>query len=298
MNTPAASAADDAPPPCQLPDLSPRRPTIVVPPGACDCHAHIWAPPGRYPYRPNRRHTPAAAGIAEYRHMLAALGLERAVIVQTGIYPDNQVTLDAIGTSNGTWRGIALLKAGVSDREIERLHGAGFRGVRFNPRNEKETGLNGIEEVAARIKQYGWHLQLHLDARDLTQIGARLERLPTDLVIDHFGHMPTAEGLTHPGFQRLLGMLRERRCWVKLSAPNRFREPRPPYPALIPYAHALIEAAPDRVVWASDWPHSRFKGYMPNDGELLDLLALWAPDAGLRQKILVDNPAQLYDFPR
>ena len=292
----ADSAEHDKLTPCQLPDLNPRPPAIEIPKGACDTHAHIWAPPEQYPYKASRRHTPAAAGIEEYRKMLSVLGLERAVIVQTGIYHDNQVTLDAIATSNGQWRGIALLKADVSEKEVERLHNAGFRGVRFNPRNEKAAGLVGIEEVAARIKPFGWHVQLHIDARDLPEIGPRLEKLPVDLVFDHLGHMPTSEGVDHPGFQRLLGMVKDHRCWIKLSAPNRFKDPRPPYPTVLPYAHALIEASADRMVWASDWPHSRFKGYMPNDGELLDLLALWAPDAKLRHKILVDNPAKLYDF--
>jgi len=124
----------------------------------------------------------------------------------------------------------------------------------------------------------------------------RLEKLPVEVVIDHLGHMPLAAGLGHPGFQLLLRMLRERRCWVKLSAPMRFEDPRPPYPNVTPFAQALIEAAPDRVVWGSDWPHVLFDGFIPNDGELLDLLATWAPDPALRKRILVDNPVALYGF--
>ncbi|MBI3068085.1 MAG: amidohydrolase family protein [Betaproteobacteria bacterium] len=282
--------------PCQGPDPAPRKPAMKVPRGACDCHAHIFGPPERYPYRPDRRYTPAPAGLDEYRHMLATLGLEHAVIVQPAIYLDNRVTLDALRGSGGSWRGVALLDAGVTEREVAELHAAGFRGVRFNPRNNKEAGLRGLEEVAARIKPFGWHVQFHLDGRDLPELAPRLERLPVDIVIDHMGRVPPAAGVAHPGFQRLLALARDGRCWVKLSAPDRFGDPRPPYENVAPFARALVAAAPERLVWASDWPHSSRTGYMPNDGELLDLLALWAPDPAVRKRILVDNPATLYGF--
>jgi 2-pyrone-4,6-dicarboxylate lactonase len=290
------SASPDSHEPCQPPDLKPRRPTIAVPPGAWDCHVHIFGPEDKYPMKPVWRYTPSAASIDDYRRMLAVLGIEHAVIVQTGIYQDAQVTIDAVAASNGSWRGIALLDASTTEREVARLHAIGFRGVRFNPRNVKETGLRGLEEVAALIRPFGWHVQFHMDARDLVEIGPRLERLPTDIVIDHFGHVPIEAGVEHAGFQYLLRMLKDRKCWVKLSAPNRFRDSRPPYPAVLPYAHALVAAEPARLVWGSDWPHSRFSGFMPNDGELLDLLALWAPDPAVRRRILVDNPAQLYGW--
>jgi 2-pyrone-4,6-dicarboxylate lactonase len=292
----AANDGADWKQPCQSPDLDPRRPTIDVPSGACDCHVHIFGPEEEYPMKPVRRYTPSATGIDDYRRMLSVTGVERAVIVQTGIYEDGQVTVDAVAASGGRWRGIALLDASATEREVERLHSVGFCGVRFNPRNLKEAGLRGLEEVAAVIRPFGWHVQFHLDARDLVEIGPRLERLPTDIVIDHFGHVPTDAGVDHPGFQYLLRMLKDHRCWVKLSAPNRFRDPRPPYPAVLPYAKALVAVEPARLVWGSDWPHSRFSGFMPNDGELLDLLALWAPDPAVRRRILVDNPAKLYGF--
>ena len=169
--------------------------------------------------------------------------------------------------------------------------------MRLNPRNVKADDLKDMEVIAQKIAPFGWHLQFHLDARDLVTLADRLRKLPVDVVVDHLGHMPLEAGVDHPGFYALLALLREGRCWVKLSAPNRFGDPRPPYPAVLPYARALVEAAPERCVWATDWPHSRFAGYMPNDGELLDLLALWAPDAAVRKQILVDNPARLYGFP-
>lgn len=283
--------------PCAAPDLNPRKPAIEVPKGACDCHAHIFGDPARYPYKKVRRYTPSAATVDDYRHMLKTLGLERAVIVQTGIFDGNDVTYDVLKESNGQWRGIALLDANVNEQELARLNEAGFRGVRLNPRNVKSDGLDHMELLAQKIAPFGWHLQFHLDARTLTTLGARLRKLPVEVVIDHLGHMPVETGVDHPGFQELLSMLRDGRAWVKLSSPNRFGDPRPPYPSVIPYAYALIAAAPDRCVWATDWPHSRFGGFMPNDGDLLDLLAVWAPDAQVRKRILVDNPARLYGFP-
>ena len=283
--------------PCAPPDLHPRKPSFEVPPHACDCHAHIFGPPVRYPYKPVRRYTPSAAGIEDYRRMLAVLGLERAVIVQPGVFYGNDVTIDALQSSDGKWRGIALLDADVETRDIERLHVVGFRGVRLNPRNEKKDVLKDMDTLAHKIAPFGWHLQFHLDARELVTLGELLHRLPVDIVVDHLGHMPVEAGVAHPGFQMLIALLKEGRCWVKLSSPNRFGDSRPPYPSVAPFARALIQAAPTRCVWATDWPHSRFSGFMPNDGDLLDLLAEWAPDPGIRKQILVDNPARLYGFP-
>lgn len=283
--------------PCAAPDLNPRKPSIEVPKGACDCHAHIFGDPARYPYKKVRRYTPSAATVDDYRHMLKTLGLERAVIVQTGIFHGNDVTYDVLKESNGNWRGIALVDASVNETELARLNEAGFRGVRLNPRNVKGDDLKDMELLARKIAPFGWHLQFHLDARSLIELGARLRELPVEVVIDHLGHMPVDAGVDHPGFQELIAMLKDGRAWVKLSSPNRFGDPRQPYPSVIPYARALIAAAPDRCVWATDWPHSRFAGFMPNDGDLLDLLAVWAPDAHTRKRILVDNPARLYGFP-
>jgi 2-pyrone-4,6-dicarboxylate lactonase len=282
--------------PCPAPHLHTSRPAIDVPPGACDTHAHLFEPGGRHALKSRRAYTPPPVSVDDYRRMLAALGVQRAVIVHSAVYEDHQVTIDALKASQGQWRAIAVANPAMTEREIEVLHEAGFRGVRFNPYNNPEAGLRGVEELAARIQPFGWHVQLHLNAADLVGIEDRLTRLPVDIVIDHLGHMPTTRGIAHPGFQRLLAMLKEKRCWVKLSAPMRFEDERPPYPGVIPFAQALVDAGPDRVVWGTDWPHVIFDGFMPDDGKLLDILALWAPDAALRKRILVDNPAQLYGF--
>lgn len=293
-----ASATAESKPVCQSPDLAPRKPSIYVPPNACDCHAHIFGDPQHYAMRVDRRYTPAVAGLNEYRHMLSVLGLEHAVIVQPTIYHDNQVTLDALESSQGKWRGILLPNASLRKSELDHLHAIGVRGMRFHPKPGEPSKLNDLEAVCELIAPYGWHAQFHLDARDLVELGPRLRRLPVNCVIDHLGHMkPASEAsVDDPGFMELLRMLAEGQAWVKLSAAFRFGDPMPPYPAVAPFASALVAANPQRAVWASDWPHSSHTGFMPNDADLLDLLGYWVPNSTTRNKILVDNPACLYDI--
>ncbi|ABE36558.1 amidohydrolase family protein [Paraburkholderia xenovorans LB400] len=280
------------PPLCQSPDASPVAPGFELPELACDCHAHIYGPPERYPYRENRRYTPAPVGLAQYRQALDMLGIRRAVIVQPTIYHDNQATLDVLQEMAGQWRGIAKLKADVSDAELTRLDVAGFRGVRLHA----GASIEEIDAMARRVAPLGWHLQLHLNGRELALLGARLTQLPVDVVIDHFGRLTVEDGIDQPAFRGLLAMLETGRCWVKLSAPFRLGDPVPPYAAVAPYARAMIATRPDRLVWGSDWPHASFKGTMPNMGVLLGLLSEWAPDAHLRNQILSGNPARLYRF--
>jgi predicted TIM-barrel fold metal-dependent hydrolase len=280
------------PPTCQSPDASPVALPFALPSDACDCHAHIYGSPDRYPYREDRRYTPVPAGLAEYRALLATLGVPRAVIVQPTIYHDNQVTLDVLKASSGRWRGIAKLKPDVSTEELTRLDAAGFRGVRLHTR----TGLADLEAIAAHIEPLGWHVQLHLDARDLPELAPRLVRLPVHVVIDHFARIDVRDGVDQPGFKALLTLMESGRCWVKLSAPFRLGDPVSPYAGVLPFARALVAARPDRLLWGSDWPHSSFDGVMPNMGVLLGLVGEWAPDQVTRDMILGSNPARLYDF--
>jgi 2-pyrone-4,6-dicarboxylate lactonase len=286
------NSAAAAPPTCQSPDASPVALPFALPADACDCHAHIYGPPEQYPYREDRRYTPAPVGLAEYRSVLATLGVPRAVIIQPTIYHDNQATLDVLEGSSGRWRGIAKLTPGVSAEELKRLDAAGFRGVRLHTR----TGLADLEALAARVAPLGWHVQLHLEARDLPEIGPRLARLPVHVVIDHFARVDVRDGVDQPGFKALLTLMESGRCWVKLSAPFRLGDETAPYAAVLPFARALVAARPDRLVWGSDWPHSSFHGVMPNMGVLLGLVGEWAPDARVRDMILGTNPAQLYGF--
>lgn len=276
----------------QSPDPEPRPPVFAVPAGACDCHAHIY---GTYPYRERPRYEPAPVGAPEYRTMLKALGLSRAVVVQPDIYNDNAATLDAVAASGGAWRGIARLDPTVSDTDLVRLHAGGIRGVRLDGR-KGEIALEQAAAFAPRLAPLGWHLQFHLMARDLPSWAARLTGIGLPVVLDHFARIDSAAGVRQPGFLSLLDILATGTVWVKLSAPNRFADAELPYPSLRPFAHALIEARPDRLLWGSDWPHVSFAGKMPNDGDLLDLLAVWAPDRAARDAILVANPQRLYGF--
>ena len=310
-------AADASIPGCQGYNPDPGRPRLSIPPGSCDCHAHIFGPQDQYPYTPNRSYTPPEASIAAYRRMLAALGFERGVIVQPSVYgTDNRCTRDAVVASGGKWRGVAVVELealsgrersgsplpksrplrGTSDSQLSDLHAAGFRGVRINLLFKGGLQLDALEQIAPAIKPLGWHVQLLLDGRDLPHLAERLKRLPVDFVVDHMGHMPASLGVAHPGFQTLLALLRGGNCWVKLSGPYRISSKPQPYDDVVPFARALVETAPEKLVFGTDWPHPSITVPMPQDASLLDLLPTWVPDEATRRQILVENPARLYGF--
>ncbi len=291
-------AEDATIPGCQGYNPDPGKPRLAIPPGSCDCHAHIFGPQDRYPYTPNRSYTPPEASIEAYRRMLAALGFERGVIVQPSVYgTDNSCTCDAIVASGGKWRGVAVVEPEVNDSLLAELHAAGFRGVRINLLFKGGLQLDALERIAQAIGPLGWHVQLLLDGRDLPELADRLGRLPVDFVVDHMGHMPASLGVGHAGFQTLLQLLRGGRCWVKLSGAYRISSKPQPYEDAVPFARALVETAPDKLVFGTDWPHPSISVPMPQDASLLDLLPTWVPDEAARHRILVENPARLYDFP-
>ena len=272
----------------QGPRPDPGKPKIAVPPKACDCHAHIIGPAKQYPFAANRSYTPPEAHRDEYVRMLASLGLERAVIVQPSFYgTDNRCTSDAIA---------AVLDTDTPRQEIQRLHDAGFRGVRLNLIYKGGTPLSTLEPLAKLVAPFGWHVQLLIDGRELVELGPRLGRLPAPCVIDHIGRMPAGLGVQHPGFQTLLSLLQQGNCWAKLSGAYLTSAQPFPFADVVPMAKALVEVAPERLVWGSDWPHQSCKGAIPPDASLLDMLATWVPDVKIRNRILVDNAAELYGF--
>lgn len=283
---------------CAGPDPAPRAPRFAMPPLACDTHAHVFGPAERYPYRPNRSYTPPDATFAQYRALLSTLGVERGVLVQPSVYgTDNRLLADTLRGAGPNFRGIAVLDATASDAELEALNALGVRGLRCNLLFRGGVAFADVEALARRIAPLGWHLQFLLDVSRFEDLERRLSSLPVDSVIDHMGHLPAGEGPTHPGFQALLSLLRQGRTWVKLSGSYRLTgQAVTPYGDVAPLARALIEAAPDRCVWATDWPHPQIPVAMPNDGDLLDQLADWIPDVETRRLILVDNPARLYGF--
>lgn len=268
----------------------------MPPANAWDCHAHIVGPRHRYPLVASRSYTPVTADRAAYHEVLHTLGVERAVIVQPSFYgTDNRCTLDALRAEGGRWRGVVVIDPDIDDAALRDMHALGVRGVRINCLFSGGVALDVLERTAERIRPFGWHIQLLIDARTLPKLAPRLTQLGVALVFDHMGHVPTDAGIDDPGFQTLLRLLREGCCWAKLSGAYRISQQAAPYADVKPFARALIDAAPGRLVWASDWPHPAIAGAMPNDGTLLDLLTDWAPDAGVRERILVSNPSRLYD---
>jgi 2-pyrone-4,6-dicarboxylate lactonase len=290
-------------PPCAPPDPAPRPPRSKFPPLACDCHAHICGPQGTYGYIAERIYTPPDALLTAYYRLLATLGCERAVLVQPSFHgTDNRAMLAAMQAAGATFRGVAVLGDDAGEREITALHEAGVRGARLNIVDVKtgkgELPLAHIERLADRIKAFGWHIEFLMHVDEFPDLDRVLARLPVDCVFGHLGYVRADKGTATPGFQALLRLLRAGRAWVKLTGPYRISTGPLPHADTHAFAHALVAAAPDRLVWGSDWPHVKTEWTipMPNDGELADLLEAWVPDEELRKRVLVDNPARLYGF--
>ncbi len=287
-------------PTCKAPDPNTRKPKYKAPPGACDAHCHIFGPGHKYPYAPDRSYTPPDAPLEKFRELQAILGLQRAVLVNASCHgSDNTVILDAIAQSGGRYRGVANADDSFTERDFEKLHAGGCRGVRFN--FVKHLGgmpdMDEFHRIIDRIKPFGWHVDLHFDAGDLVELGDLLRKLPVPFLIDHMGRVPTRAGLDQEPFQRLLDVARtNERCWVKISGAERISSKGPPFTDAVPFARALIEVAPDRILWGTDWPHPNIAKHMPNDGDLVDLVPLFAPDEAVARKILVENPNRLYGF--
>lgn len=291
-------------PPCAPPDFAPRRPRLAFPPLACDCHAHILGPASRFAYSPRRVYTPPDCLLPDYRALLAALGVERAVLVQPSVYgADNTVLVQALREAGPAMRGVAVVDWDADEAALESLHAAGVRGARVNVvdvppgQGRGELPAARLRELARRVAPLGWHLELLLHVDEFPDLERDLADLSVEVVFGHLGYMPTARGLQAPGFRALLRLLAAGRGWVKLTGPYRISAQALPHRDVVPFAHALLGAAPGRVLWGSDWPHVMVKGPMPNDGDLADLLPDWIPDEAARRAVLVDNPARLYGFP-
>ena len=294
MNSPAHKFAE---PTIPGPDPDTKTPSFKIPAGACDCHAHLFGPQDRYDYDTRRQYTPPDASLAEYEKMLKTLGVDRGVLVQPSVYrTDNSALLDALAESNIPLRGVVVVEPTISDAELKRMHDLGVRGVRLNLRFENSAAGDIAPALAKRIAPLGWHLQLRINAEDLPIVETVLLTLPVDIVVDHIGQVPIADGLEGKSFQALLRLVRAGRCWIKLSAPMRMSAEEYPYADVTPFVRALVEGNPDRMIWATDWPHTTLTKRMPNDGDLIDLLLEWIPDEAMRHKVLIDNPARLYDF--
>ncbi|MBI3517530.1 MAG: amidohydrolase family protein [Proteobacteria bacterium] len=282
---------------CKPPDPHPTTPRAALPPGACDAHCHVFGPADRFPYAPERSYTPPDAPVAALRALHATLGVSRAVIVQASCHgTDNRAMLDAIASSDGAYRGIAIVGGNVTGAELAALDRGGVRGVRFNfvAHLGGAPDLEVFDRTLDRLDGLGWHVVLHLDAEDILTYADRIRRIRVPFVIDHMGRVKAAGGLDQKPFKMLLELMRNPLAWVKVCGPERVSSTGKPFDDAIPFARRLLEAAPERVLWGTDWPHPNIAGDMPNDGALVDLFMRVSDDAGLRHRVLVDNPTRLY----
>jgi predicted TIM-barrel fold metal-dependent hydrolase len=281
-----------------------------MPAGACDCHVHIVGPSTQYPMVPRRTYTPPEASVADLLAMRRRLGISRNVLIQPSFYgTDNRAMLDAMAQLGDTARGIAVVAPDIAVAELAKLDAQGVRGIRINLESREsrdpKAAAADLDEMAKRIGHLGWHIQIYAALPVIAAIADRIAALPVDVVIDHFGLAQAREGISQPGFAALLELVRARRAYVKLSAPYRISQASG-YTDVAPIARALIAAAPDRMLWASDWPHTdRVPGRGAleihpfrsiDDSAALALLKEWCGDAGIERTILTETPARLYRF--
>jgi 2-pyrone-4,6-dicarboxylate lactonase len=283
---------------CLPPDPHPIKPALALPPDACDAHCHVFGPAAKFPYAPDRSYTPPDAPVEMLRRLHAHLGIARAVIVHASCHGTQmEVTLDAIASSKGAYRGVACVDDDVTDQQLRRLHEGGIRGIRFN--FVKHLGgvpdLKVFYRLLSRIKPLGWHIVLHLDAEDILTQQELLGRIDVPFVIDHMGRVRAAEGLDQRPFQSLLTLYRSNAlAWIKVCGAERVSVGKRPFRDAVPFAQALIAVDAGRILWGTDWPHPNITKDMPNDGELVDLFGEICPDKAVQKRILVDNPTRLY----
>jgi predicted TIM-barrel fold metal-dependent hydrolase len=275
------------------------QPKLKAPANAADCHMHIYDP-ARFPMPPNPRRAPTNATVAEYRLLQKRIGTTRVVIVQPRNYgTDNRVTLDAVAQLAPNARGVAVVTPAVSDAELKAMHAGGIRGIRFSLADPSSRAVTPemVEPLAKRVADLGWHVQFNVDGAMIDEMEAVLRRLPTQMVFDHLAHPPLPAGIEHSSHRTVRALIDQGRTWVKVSGAYSNSKIGPPaYPEATKIAQAFVKAAPERLVWGSDWPHPGLPDNKPDDALLFDLLAEWAPDEATRNRILVQNPEALYGF--
>ena len=277
--------------------MSDRTSLFELPAGSCDCHCHVFGPRERFPYSAARSYEPANSPKETLAALHAKLGVSRAVLIQPNAYGvDNRAMLDALRTGNGRYRGVAVIDETVSDRELVEMADAGVRGVRFS----FVQSLGGYPDPEAfnraieRIRPLGWHVVLHVRGEDILKLEDVIRALSVPFLIDHLGRVEASEGVDQPAFRTLLALLELNGAWVKASAPERMADF--PYDDAIPFARALVDKRPDRVLWGTDFPHPNLTTPV-DEVDLVNLIPRFAFDTRARRQILVDNPAELYGFP-
>jgi len=272
---------------------------VNAPANAADCHMHVYDP--RFPEsNPRPGQNPKNATVSDYRLLQKRTGTARVVVVQPRNYAtDNRVTIDALKQLGASARGVAVVHPTVTDAELKSLNDAGIRGIRFSLGGANAVVTwDMVEPLSKRVNELGWHVQFNVDGDDIVTHTDLLRRLPSQAVFDHLGHPPLPAGTDHPSHAVLRGLLDRGRTWIKLSGAYSNSKIGPPdYPEATRVAQAFVKAAPERLVWGSDWPHpSEQNRTLPDDALLFDLLAVWAPEEATRMRILVDNPERLYGF--
>jgi 2-pyrone-4,6-dicarboxylate lactonase len=284
----------------------PATPRLQLPAGAVDAHCHVFGPGAQFPYAPERKYTPCDASKDELFALRDHLGFTRNVIVQATCHGrDNRAMLDALRAANGLARGVATVGRDVSDAELQAMHEAGVRGVRFNfvKRLVDFTPRDELLEIAHRIAPLGWHVVIYFEAPDLPELWDFFSQLPTPVVVDHMGRPDVTQPADGEGFGLFMRFMAEHpNVWCKVTCPERLSVSGPKaldgaqdcYRDVQPFARRVVEAHPDRVLWGTDWPHPNLKDHMPDDGLLVEWIATIAPTPALRHRLLVDNPMRLY----
>jgi len=277
---------------------NPSKPEFKLPPGAVDAHCHVFGPGDVFPFAPERKYTPCDAGKDKLWELRDLLGFDKNVIVQATCHgSDNRAMVDAVRSSNGRAKGIASIKATVTDRELDEMKEAGVTGCRFNflKRLVDATPREVFVGIAERVKKIGWQTVIYFESQDLPDLWNFLTSLPTIIVLDHMGRPDVTKPVDGPEFDLFVDLMdKHDNIWSKVTCPERLTKQGPPYDDVVPFARRIVETFPDRVLWGTDWPHPNLKSHMPDDGKLVDFIPRIAPTPELQRKLLVDNPMRLY----
>ena len=278
---------------------NPSKPNFMVPRGSVDAHCHVFGPAAHFPFSSQRKYTPCDASKEQLFELRDFLGFERSVIVQATCHGNNNDALeDALLNSNDKARGIASVGVEVNHDTLRRLDQAGVRGVRFNfvKRLVDTTPKETFKMISNMIAEYGWHIVVYVESQDLEELVPFLKALPTTIVFDHMARPDVTKGIDSKEFNLLMKLMENEKFWCKTTCPERLTKigPEYNYSDVLPFMQKLVTTFPDRVLWGTDWPHPNMKSHMPDDGKLVDIIEMFAPDITTQKKLLVDNPLRLY----
>ena len=278
---------------------NPSKPNFMVPRGSVDAHCHVFGPAAYFPFSPKRKYTPCDASKEQLFELRDFLGFERSVIVQATCHGNNNDALeDALLNSNDRARGIASVGVDIDHATLRRLDQAGVRGVRFNfvKRLVDNAPKETFKMISNMIAEYGWHIVVYVESQDLEELVPFLKALPTTIVFDHMARPDVTKGTDSKEFNLLMKLMENEKFWCKTTCPERLTKigPEYNYSDVLPFMQKLVTIFPDRVLWGTDWPHPNMKSHMPDDGKLVDIIEMFAPDITTQKKLLVDNPLRLY----